>query len=77
MNPGDSVTWTDTISRGDSIHFHSRTGKVVAVCGEEVEVKGRGGHRYFMNRSRLRLASERSELTQFVQENWPEKGGAS
>lgn len=63
---GDAVTWTHTLLSGDSMSFRTRSGKVLEEHKTYCIIKKRNGRNETVSKHRLRLASERTELTSMV-----------
>jgi len=60
---GDKVTWTHTTSRGSSVQFSVREGKVVECFEYAARVKQRNGQSKIIRYSSLTPADEQNELT--------------
>lgn len=63
---GDSVTWTHTVMNGNSINFRTRSGKVLLVHNTYCIIRKRNGQNEAVRKERMRLATERTELTSVV-----------
>ena len=73
MNVGDWVSWTQARVTRNTMTISSLEGKIVRIEGD-VAVVRRNRRLTTIKLSRLRLASERSELTELVMGKKPEGG---
>ena len=65
---GDAVSWIKTSSRGSTVSLVSKAGTVTALDGQLATVKtSKHAKPVQVRLSRLRLAGQKSELTEFVE----------
>jgi plastocyanin len=65
---GDTVSWTKTSGRGRTINMVSKAGTVTALDDQLATVKtSKHAKPVQVHLSRLRLAGQKSELTEFVE----------
>jgi plastocyanin len=68
INVGDTVSWTKTSSSGRTFSMVSKNGTVTALDGLIATVKtSKHAKPVQVHLSRLRLAGQKSELTEFVE----------
>jgi hypothetical protein len=73
MNVGDWVSWTQARVTRNTMTISSLEGKIVRIEGEKAVVR-RNRKLATISLARLRLASERSELTEMILGKKPEGG---
>ncbi len=67
MKPGDQVKWVVTRKVGKGFRMSQHEGQIVEVDNGTATVKLRNGQKKQIHVSRLRLLSEKGELTEFLE----------
>lgn len=67
MKIGDKVTWTHCSTRGRAVSMRLREGVIKALGGDVAHVRRPGGRCESVAVSRLRLPSQKSQITEFVE----------
>jgi hypothetical protein len=73
MKEGDYVTWTQMKLSGSSMNIRSLEGQIVRIEGDKAVVR-RNRKLTTISLAHLRLASDRSELTEMILGKKPEGG---